>query len=59
MCCLSDVCVCVCVRAEGACKDMPGHVVFTLHDPVCQTSELTTTVMHAHKNEQVVTAAKT
>lgn len=42
--CLSKVSVCVC---RGGHKDMPGHVAFTLHDPVCQTSALTTAVMHA------------
>lgn len=26
---------------------MPGHVAFTLHDPVRQTSALTAAVMHA------------
>lgn len=65
VCCLSKVslCVCVSVCAEGPCKDMPGHVAFTLHDPVCQTSELTAPVMPAqvwvHEHEQDVTAAKT
>lgn len=38
--------VSVCVRRGGR-KDKPGHVAFTLHDPVCQTSALTTAVMHA------------
>lgn len=53
-----------CVRRGGH-KDKPGHVAFTLHDPVLQTSA-TDNRSHAcagelerelHKNEQVVAAA--